>query len=225
MRVVTRIYATGEMDVSLHDASSRSGGADVGAAKPVNLLFPEVPRDSTNVAAAVRQNYTNGWNLLSDMLERATTNDATGKFLPGGSLRLAAASARSIMLKEEFNPPLILGYLGFDCMILDNGKLGSPIPTHAVIDPKAKLNHAKVEDFNWRLKAQIGAYQAIARAYTNAPAARQQQIRAYARKVKLTADSTGAEWVQNLGEIVDGSDASKTEHLMDLQKFVEKSNP
>ena len=110
-------------------------------------------------------------------------------------------------------------------MILDNGKIGPPIPTHAMIDPKAKLNHAKVEDFNWRLKAQIGAYQAIARAYTNAPAARQQQIRAYARKVKLTADSTGAEWVQNLGEIVDGSDASKTEHLMDLQKFVEKSNP
>jgi hypothetical protein len=38
LRVVTRIYATGKMSVSLTDASSRSGGLDVGVPKPVNLL-------------------------------------------------------------------------------------------------------------------------------------------------------------------------------------------
>lgn len=59
--------------------------------------------------------------------------DKLQSFAPGGSVRIAAASSRSISMSESFNPPLIIGYLGFDVAILSGGVLGEPIPTHAVI--------------------------------------------------------------------------------------------
>ncbi len=140
LRVISRVYVTGQMDVSLRDASSKSAGLDVGAAKPVNLLSPGLPSNQSNVAAVVAQNYTNGWSVLNDMLQKATS--ATDKFLPGGSLRLAAASSRTVTLQEQFDPPVVLGYLGFDCSIGEDGSLGPPIPTHAHLDRKSRLQHA-----------------------------------------------------------------------------------
>lgn len=125
VRVITRVYACGQMTVSLRDASSQSGGLDVGAAKPVSLLFPQL---STNATANVVESYANALNTLQNSL-------------PGGSLRIAAASARSIALDETFVPPLVIGYLGFDCAILHNGTLGPPIPTHAHLNKKSNVRH------------------------------------------------------------------------------------
>lgn len=134
VRVITRVYACGQMSVSLRDASSQSGGLDVGAAKPVNLLFPQL---STNTAATPLETYTNKLNLL-----QIYTNgvNALQNNLPGGSLRIAAASARSVALDETFVPPLIIGYLGFDCEIMDNGRLGPPIPTHSHLDNQSGVH-------------------------------------------------------------------------------------
>jgi hypothetical protein len=166
LRVVTRIYATGKMSVSLMDASSRSGGLDVGVPKPVNLISTALPANSTNTSEATLQNYTNGWNTLSQIVQAAgAAKDAAGNILPGGSLRLTAASARSVSMDESFTPPIIFGYLGFDCAIATNGELGAPIPTYAVLaqlpvqgtlrhfasDPSAKIlrdwvNHPKPTD-------------------------------------------------------------------------------
>src|SRR5262249_40186303 len=118
LRVVTRIYATGQMSVSLKDASNRSGGLDVGVPKPVDLLVPTLPSHATNVADAALQNYTNAFSALSQIVAAATTaKDAAGNILPGGSLRLTAASARTVSLDENFDPPIIFGYLAFDCTI------------------------------------------------------------------------------------------------------------
>jgi len=140
LRVVTRIYATGRMGVTLKDASNRSGGLDVGVPKPVNLLMPELPASSTNTAEAALKNYSNAWSTLSQIVAAATTaTNAAGQLLPGGSLRLTAASARTVSLDETFDPPVILGYLGFDCAIFKGGILGPPIPTHAVLDPGYRL--------------------------------------------------------------------------------------
>jgi hypothetical protein len=131
LRVVTRIYTVGQIDVSLTDASSQSGGLDVGAAKPVNLLFPQLPNGQTNTSSTVAQNYTNGWSALQSMLAAVAQAAGSNNFLPGGSLRLAGASARTVALEETLAPPLVIGYLGFDCAILGQGILGPPIPTHA----------------------------------------------------------------------------------------------
>jgi hypothetical protein len=139
LRVITRVYASGRMVVTLKDASNRSAGVDAGVPKPVNLLVPDLPNGTTTPQTAL-QNYTNAWSALSEMVSAASkAKDAAGNILPGGSLRLAAASSRSVSLDEVFDPPVILGYLAFDCTIYKGGILGPPIPTHAVLDPSFNL--------------------------------------------------------------------------------------
>jgi len=186
----------------------------VGATKPVNLLFPQL---STNASATPLETYTNKLNLL-----QIYTNgvNALQNNLPGGSLRIAAASARSIALDETFVPPLIIGYLGFDCEIQDNGELGPPIPTHSHLDGTSRVHHGKVVEFGQHLKQEIADYQVISSRYDVATAPQQQQIRAWARDAKLSAEGDGTNWIQGLGIIVDGNDALKAEHFAELKTNV-----
>jgi hypothetical protein len=255
LRVVTRVYSTGEMSVLLNDARTAGGGLDVGAPRPVDLVQARAPSGQDDVQRATLENYsaqlaklnamiaeaynptrTSGsgdhlsatatdaktaevlrikkeqldaagkdveakakalkdaeeaaapelkavqekrdeLNKLRSQLLAQTSSDARAELeakvkaaqeqlagaennekvvgvakklaalevaqgalqtamdvLPGGSLRVTAASSRSISLQQKFNPPLIVGYLGFDVPILYGGVLGSPIPTHAVLD-------------------------------------------------------------------------------------------
>lgn len=137
LRVVTRVYAAGEMGVHLKDARSYAGGADVGIPKPVNLLTAQLPPGSTNIHATTLSNYTNGIATLNEMIKAVA--DKAGQVMPGGSLRVTAASSRSIELSETLRPPLIFGYLGFDADIYEGGVLGPPISTYAVLEPTANL--------------------------------------------------------------------------------------
>jgi hypothetical protein len=141
LRVVTRVYATGKLSVSLTDTSGRSGGLGGSASKQANLLAAALPAKAMNTPEAALQNYTNAWNTLSQIVQAASAGDLS----PGGNLRLVAASARSISLDESFTPPLVFGYLGFDCAIAANGELGAPIPTYAVIGqiPVQKTTHQR----------------------------------------------------------------------------------
>jgi len=137
VRVVTRVYLTGELDVSLRDTTDRSFGVDVGMASPVAALVPKVAETTATTAQAAATNYKAAIEQLNEMLEGQdrTTTDAAGKttLVPGGSLRLTAATARTIAMKENFDPPLVLGYLGFDCEIGPGGQLGPAVPTYAVV--------------------------------------------------------------------------------------------
>jgi len=135
LRVVTRVFAVGELDVSLRASASQSGGLDAGVPKPVDILFPKLPDANEGMSETVRANYQEGWKTLEDIVSKAgaAARDSTGNFLPGGSLRLTGASSRTVSLKEEFQPPIILGYLGFDVVIYPGGVLGPPIPTHAIL--------------------------------------------------------------------------------------------
>ncbi len=137
LRVVSRVYATGKMDVFLSNASSYAAGADVGAPKPVELLTPKPPKKDEDVDAANRTNYTDNIAALNKTIadgQKTTSVNGVDTLLPGGSVRITAATARTVSLSETFDTPLVLGYLGFDCAILGDGRLGPPIPTHAVID-------------------------------------------------------------------------------------------
>jgi hypothetical protein len=135
LRVVTRVYACGRMLVSLKDASNRSGGLDVGTPKPVNLLLPELSATNHATPEETLKNFTNAHSVLSEMVKAASmvVSNASG-VLPGGSLRLAAASSRGVSIDETFDPPVVFGYLGFDCAVFKGGVLGPPIPTYAVLD-------------------------------------------------------------------------------------------
>jgi hypothetical protein len=140
LRVVTRIYTVGSVDISLRDVSSQSGGLDVGAAKPVNLLAPQLMQGTNADSATIRSNFVAGNTILQDLMTNAlAAKDALGNVLPGGSLRLTSASGRTISMRETFDPPLTIGYIGFDCTIQRGGQLGRPVPTFSVLDNKFSL--------------------------------------------------------------------------------------
>lgn len=130
LRVVTRIYLTRELDVSLRDARSFAGGGDVGAPKPVNLTMQDTDADPAKVTI---EKYSQRIEQLNAMLESALKAEGGGNLLPGGSMRVVAASAGSITLKQVFNRPLVIGYLAFDVPILDDGELGAPVPTYSML--------------------------------------------------------------------------------------------
>lgn len=138
VRVVGRVYLTGRLNVSLH--SGRSGGATAsgGAAKPVDLTVPTAGSDPSAVSLKA---YEEKLGVLNKMIEDALKKVNVGgveTLLPGGTLKVVAASAGSISLVETFARPLVIGYLGFDMAILDNGVLGPPIPTHAVLEQRVR---------------------------------------------------------------------------------------
>ena len=144
LRVVTRVYATGEMDVFLSDASAAAAGADVGAPRPLELLkATPAERDSEGNAdprETTVDDYTKGIDAINKSVSKAaetTLVDGKPTLLPGGSLRVTAAAGRTVSLNEKFEKPLVLGYLAFDVTIGPRGTLGRPIPTLALIDPNS----------------------------------------------------------------------------------------
>jgi len=215
VRVVTRVYAAGQMNVSLRDASSQSGGLDVGAAKPVNLLFPQL---TTNNSAEVANTFTNQVNLLG-----VYTNglNAIQQSLPGGSVRIAAASSRTVAMQQDFVPPLVVGYLGFDCEILDGGELGPPMPTHARLNKENLAGHHKiVSSFGKNLSQQTADFLIISNSYTAASADQQRRIRAAALDARLSSDGDSSHWLKGLSDIVNGNDAVKTAEFSELKTNV-----
>ena len=55
LRVVTRVYVTGELDISMSDASSAAAGADAGVPKPLDLLTARPPAEGDVFAVALRK--------------------------------------------------------------------------------------------------------------------------------------------------------------------------
>jgi hypothetical protein len=109
LRVITRVYLTGKLNVSLQRQSSRGGGIDAGASQP-----------------AISLSGTDYATLLSN-LTTAVNGGTVAK--PGGSIRVAAISGNSVSLSETFDRPIVIGYLAYDRAIGDNGFLGQPRST------------------------------------------------------------------------------------------------
>jgi len=219
LRVVTRIYATGKMSVSLMDASSRSGGLDIGVPKPVNLISTALPTNTTNTSETTLQNYTNGWNTLSQIVQTAgAAKDAAGNILPGGSLRLTAASARSVSMDESFTPPIVFGYLGFDCIIATNGELGAPIPTYAVLDSSYAQN--RFTQFMNGFRNGTYYFNTIETNYNADSPAKKEAIRKQATELGLITEPVADEkFIRVLRRSFDPNDAVKTRNFKTLADF------
>lgn len=139
LRVVSRVYATRKVNVQLRDSSASSGQGDVGVPKTVDLLMA---RTDDNPDAASAQNYAANVEKLNSALGEALQKADT--VAPGGTLKLVAASSRSVSLVEVFPKPLVIGYLGFDMAILEKGAIGPPIPTYAVLAEGARASEQPV---------------------------------------------------------------------------------
>lgn len=121
LRVVSRVYLTGGVSVSLNRSGSLGGSGRGGFNAPnVSML---------NEQGDVQSSYTNLLQVLSNTANRSLLAGVTNAASAGGSVQFVAASASSVSLQETFPRLLALGYLGFDVPVFAGGLLGAPIPT------------------------------------------------------------------------------------------------
>lgn len=126
LRVVSRVYLVGGVDVSLQAQGASSGGADVGAAKPINpmSLTKENAEDLKTVAESYKE-------------AAAKFTEALNQSLPGGSVRFATANRNSVTMHENFERLLAIGYLGFDVRVDEFGNLSAPVATLDILENRS----------------------------------------------------------------------------------------
>lgn len=151
IRVVSRIYLAGKMNVSIHASRSWSGRLSVGQERPLKLLTLTPSEDPNDIRQATVETYSNALEALNETIEKAS--------LPGGTVKIVSASGRSVSMAETFARPLAVGYLGFDMAIGPDGVLGPPIPTHAVLTYEALPSVPELD------KVLLMKYARLARAY------------------------------------------------------------
>lgn len=133
LRVVSRVYLAGRLNVSLQASESSGATGSGGAPKPVELM---TTAGGTGPQEASLEAYKSNLAKLNELIEKSLEKAPTAPgqaLLPGGTVKVVAASARAISLAETFSRPLVVGYLGFDMAIGPGGILGPPIPTYAVL--------------------------------------------------------------------------------------------
>jgi hypothetical protein len=191
LRVVSRIYLTGGVVVSLTKDMSRGAQAQVGGATP--------PATPTLGATAVEHE-----KALLDSLNAQAAELRTQ--LPGtGAIKFASASASSVSLSESFDRPLVIGYLGFDVPFYSGGVLGAPIPTFERLEEHTL---ARVSDVT-KLSLEQSRYKLEEEALEMLAAKNIGQALHVAR---LTADELGAkDFSGALREIKDAEQAMRAQ--------------
>ncbi len=128
LRVVTRVYLTGSVVVSLSRAGA--GGVSGSVGNP-----PEIPK--------LKDDKGNPITDYQGLLNALNTPPKGVKAMAeaGGAFQFLAASESSVTMSESFDTLLVIGYLGFDVPVFEGGELGAPVPTFQrlqgqVADPK-----------------------------------------------------------------------------------------
>jgi hypothetical protein len=130
LRAVNRVYLTSGVTVSLQNLDSLGAGVDAGIAPELELLDLAVSDPLRAAAAADAYRAT-----LASLSGLAPGADA----VPGGGFRFTQASQRAVTMDEDFDRPLVLGYLGFDVRVEENGSLSPPIPSFALLNDRAAI--------------------------------------------------------------------------------------
>jgi hypothetical protein len=156
LRVVSRVYVTGRVSVTINNDEATGVDVAAGADRPVKLMGVEQGSTVQNYDKAIE-----------------TINEFAAKQLPGAKVKIATASSRSITLSEEFERPLVIGYIGFDLPILRGGRLGAPISTLAQLTERKTLPVSS-EGNAYRLAALSHIYQGL----KEIPGSRAEAIRA-----------------------------------------------
>jgi hypothetical protein len=143
LRIVSRVYSTGQVSATVNNEEAFSGDARGGADRPVELL------------GLTTGNVDKTYSDALEILNKVVSNE-----LPGGKIQIAAASSRSVTLSETFPRPLVIGYVGFDLPILDGGRLGTPISTLAQLNAERTIPPHNASSA-YRLAALVHLYRAL----------------------------------------------------------------
>jgi hypothetical protein len=165
LRVVTRVYLTGKLNVSLRSSRGAAGSGSSGLPKPVDLLVLRVSQGTPQVTLEAYKSNVEKLNaMIEEALKKVQVNGAD-HFLPSGTVKVVSASSGFISLSETFSRLQAIGYLGFDMAISSDGMLGPPIPTRAVLEqglrplPAAeyaieRLSHPRLR-INYRMLVEV----------------------------------------------------------------------
>jgi hypothetical protein len=118
LQVVSRVYMTQRVAVSMYNDSAVGVTASGGIPKDVPIPDLQATNAATNYA-----NMVNAVNAIVSNQQSAV--GIAGGVAPGGTIKFTAVSSRSVSLEETFPRPLVIGYTGFDVEIsLDSLKKG-----------------------------------------------------------------------------------------------------
>ena len=123
LRIVTRVYLVGAVDVSITSSSATRGKGLVGNVG--EALFGEAKSEqpTTRTAAGAKDAARTAATVSASLNERLTALNQTLDF--GGRLEVRDYTGRSVSLRQTFDRPLVVGYLAVDIPIGSGGKLGS----------------------------------------------------------------------------------------------------
>jgi hypothetical protein len=156
LRVLTRVYYTGEVDIHMSDTSAQGGQASAGIDVP--LQTPDNPQGKSQT------------ELYNDLVAKLNTT-ATTQF--GAKVKITGASRRTVSLQESFDPPLVIGYLAYDRLVRADGSLGPPVSTLVRVN---RWTYADPQNFNFNTANYVSAW------YTKDLAARKPLIDAWAQQ-------------------------------------------
>ncbi len=111
LRIVTQVYLAGGVNVSL--SSKATMGASGQAGNP----------PSTGQASTVGTAKENQANVLQELNTQASSSLAMTQ--TGGKITFTSATTSSVKMSEQFQRRLVIGYLGQDVRITENGQLGA----------------------------------------------------------------------------------------------------
>jgi len=126
LRVVNRIYITGQVTMSMTNANSSNAGVDLGTTAP-NATPAAAPAGGGSPVASIIGSAT------------ASLSNSVTNAMPKGSVHIIQGSSRGVSMVETFPRPLVIGYIAFDFPVAANGDIGDPISTKANL----KKNHPK----------------------------------------------------------------------------------
>ncbi len=132
LRIITRIYTVKKIDVTITNLDSKTAGGDAGAAQSITL--PDISNLSKANVTQATQAYQAALNALSQPLNGG---------LPGGSFRFTQATERAVSMHETFDTPIVVGFVGFDVRVFENGVLSAPIPSFSTLSGQAKVEAFK----------------------------------------------------------------------------------
>jgi hypothetical protein len=110
LQVVSRVYLTGRVTVSMVNDSS--GGITLSGGAPKDVPIPDM--SSTNAAS----NFAGILNVVNTNLANIVPGAGVTSVLPGGTLKFLAVSSRSVSMDETFSTPVVIGYTGFSWPLL-----------------------------------------------------------------------------------------------------------
>ena len=129
LRVIKRVYLVGAVDVGLERKDKYQGGLQAGLAEQSTDAEVSVANFEKNIEKQIK---------LLELL-----NKLAGQNKMGGAVNFNMATQRNVGLRESFDRPLVVGYLGLDVPFFEDGRLGAPIPTFERLELAAQLGDPK----------------------------------------------------------------------------------